>query len=99
LQLLTIAPANAFRSCVGGAIRASVLFAAISPALADEGRISRAIEAASEMYVAGRNGACLNLRFNVDALIDMLKGYGLQVHDIEAGGQSIASPRPRERRP
>jgi hypothetical protein len=67
----------------------AVLFAAIVsdvPALADE-RISRAIEAASEMYVAGRNGACPNLRFNMGALIDMLKGYGLRVQDIEAGGK------------
>jgi len=67
----------------------AVLFAAIVsdvPALADE-RISRAIEAASEMYIAGRNGACPNLRFNMGALIDMLKGYGLQVQDIEAGGK------------
>jgi hypothetical protein len=66
--------------------RASILFAAISPALADE-RISRAIDTASEMYIAGRNGACPNLRFNMGALIDMLKGYGLQVQDIEAGGK------------
>jgi hypothetical protein len=88
MQLLTIAPAliAAFRSCLGGVIRASVLFAAISPALAD-GRISRAIEAASEMYIAGRNGACPNLRFNMGALIDMLKGYGLKVQDIEASGK------------
>jgi hypothetical protein len=54
--------------------------------LANE-RISRAIEAASEMYIAGRNGACPNLRFNMGALIDMLKGYGLQVQDIETGGK------------
>jgi hypothetical protein len=88
MQLLTIAPAPnaAFRSCLGGVIRASILFAAISPALADE-RISRAIDTASEMYIAGRNGACPNLRFNMGALIDMLKGYGLQVQDIEAGGK------------
>jgi hypothetical protein len=74
MQLLTIAPAPnaAFRSCLGGVIRAS---------------ISRAIETASEMYIAGRNGACPNLRFNMGALIDMLKGYGLQVQDIEAGGK------------
>ena len=67
----------------------AVLFAAIVadvPALADE-RISRAIEAASEMYIAGRNGACPNLRFNMGALIDMLKGYRLQVQDIGAGGK------------
>jgi hypothetical protein len=37
------------------------------------------------MYIAGRNGAWPNLRFNMGALIDMLKGYGLQVQDIEAG--------------
>jgi hypothetical protein len=90
MQLHTIAPAPnaAFRSCLGGVIRASVLFAATSPALAD-GRVSRAIEAASEMYIAGRNGACPNLRFDMGALIDMLKGYGLQVQvqEIEAGGK------------
>jgi hypothetical protein len=65
---------------------AAVLFAAIVsdvPPLADE-RISRAIEAASEIYVAGRNGACPNLRFNVGALIDMLRGWGLQVQDSRA---------------
>jgi hypothetical protein len=54
------------------------------PALTDEW-ISRAIEAASEMYVAGRDGVCPNLRFNMGALIDMLTSDGLQVQDIEAG--------------
>jgi hypothetical protein len=39
------------------------------------------------MYVAGRDGACPNLRFNMGALIDMLTSYGLQVQDIEAGGK------------
>jgi hypothetical protein len=39
------------------------------------------------MYVAGRSRACPNPRFNMGALIDMLKGYGLQVQDIEAGGK------------
>ncbi len=53
---------------------AAVLFAAIVsdvPALADE-RISRAIEGAFEMFVAGRNGACPNLRFNMGALSHQL---------------------------
>ena len=39
------------------------------------------------MYVADRNRAGPNPRFNMGALIDMLKGYGLQVQDIEAGGK------------
>jgi hypothetical protein len=44
------------------------------------------------MYIAGRNGACPNLRFNMGALIDMLKGYGLQAQDIEAGGKQWRLP-------
>jgi hypothetical protein len=74
---------------------AAVPFAAIVsgvPALADE-RISRAIEAASEMYVAARDGACPNLRFNMGALIDMLTSYGLQVQDIEAGAAASSVKR------
>jgi hypothetical protein len=44
------------------------------------------------MYIAGRNGAWPNLRFNMGALIDMLKGYGLQAQDIEAGGKQWRLP-------
>jgi hypothetical protein len=62
------------------------------PALTDEW-ISRAIEPASEMYVAGRDGVCPNLRFNMGALIDMLTSYGLQVQDIEAGAAASSVKR------
>jgi 2-phospho-L-lactate guanylyltransferase (CobY/MobA/RfbA family) len=70
---------------------AAVLFAAIVsdvPALTDE-RISRAIEAASEMYVAGRDGACPNLRFNMGALIDMLTSYGCRCRTSRPAASSV----------
>jgi hypothetical protein len=59
---------------------------ACSPASADE-RISNAIKAAAFMYVAGTHGACPNLRLNMQGLIDMLKGDGLEAQDFDVGGR------------
>lgn len=59
---------------------------ACSPASADE-RMSNAIRAAAFMYVAGTHGACPNLRLNMQGLIDMLKGDGLEARDFEVDGK------------
>jgi hypothetical protein len=59
---------------------------ACSLASADE-RISNAIKAAAAMYVAGTHGACPNLRLNMQGLMDMLKGYGLEPQDFKADGK------------
>jgi hypothetical protein len=67
-------------------IVAALLGFASSAALADD-RIPRAIVEASEMFVAGRPGACPNLRLDMNALVAMLEGQGLQVQDIRPGGK------------
>src|SRR5579864_7177698 len=59
---------------------------ACSPAKADD-RISHVLESAATMYVAGSKDSCPKLHLNMEGMIDMLKGYGLQVDDMEDGGR------------